>query len=135
MSRVFGHCFCNSIQFELAGPENFACFCYCASCQRAAGAPVVAWATYSRTSFKLASGKMCWRESSPGVTRGHCADCGTSITYENVKRPGEIDIALNALNDPSGPTLRAHIWTEDKPAWMRIGDELPVYEKNIGSPL
>lgn len=48
-------------------------------------------------------------------------------------RLGEIDIALTALNDPSGPTLRAHIWTEDKPDWMHIGDQLPVYRKNIDS--
>jgi hypothetical protein len=75
---------------------------------------------------------MCWRESSPGVTRGHCSDCGSSISYENTNRPGEIDISLNALDDPSGPELRAHIWTEDKPDWMLIGDDLPVYAKNIG---
>jgi hypothetical protein len=75
---------------------------------------------------------MCWRESSPGVTRGHCSDCGSSISYENEARPGEIDIALNSLDDPCGPTLRAHIWTEDKQPWLQIGDELPVHEKNIG---
>jgi hypothetical protein len=75
---------------------------------------------------------MCWRKSSPGVTRGHCPDCGSSITYENESRPGEIDITLNSLDDPRGPTLRAHIWTEDKQPWLQIGDELPVYEKNVG---
>jgi hypothetical protein len=30
------------------------------------------------------------------------------------------------------PSLRAHIWTEDKQPWLQIGDDLPVYEKNIG---
>jgi len=129
---VSGHCFCNSIQFGVDGPEKFACFCYCESCQRAAGAPVVPWATYEKDSFRVTQGTMCWRESSPGVTRGHCADCGSSITYENEARQGEIDIALNALDDPCGPTLRAHIWTEDKQPWLQIGDELPVYEKNVG---
>lgn len=74
---------------------------------------------------------MCWRESSPGVTRGHCADCGTSISYENEKRPGEIDITLNSLDDPCSPKLRAHIWTEDKQPCLAISDNLPVYEKNI----
>lgn len=131
MAKILGHCFCNSIRFEVDGPENFACFCYCESCQRATGAPVVAWATYSKVGFKVTDGDMAWRESSPGVTRGHCADCGTSISYENVKRPGEIDITLNALDDPTGPRLRAHIWTEDKLTWMQIGDHLPVYERQV----
>ena len=131
MSVVSGHCFCNSIQFEVQGPEKFACFCYCESCQRAAGAPVVPWASYQKADFRVTEGKMCFRESSPGVTRGHCADCGSLISYETDSRPDDIDIALSSLDDWSLPEPRAHIFTEDKPKWLHIGDDLPVYEKNI----
>ena len=130
--RITGRCFCGAIEFEVEAPEKFACYCYCNSCQRAAGAPVVAWATYSRTSFKTTHGAIHWHPSSPGVTRGICSNCGSSLTYENDKRPGEIDLSLNCLDDPSGPTLKAHIWTEDKQPWMRICDDLPVYKRNIG---
>lgn len=130
--RIRGRCFCGSVRFGVAGPETFACFCYCNSCQRAAGAPVVMWATYERSTFEITAGDICWRESSPGVTRGHCPACGSALTYENDKRPNEIDLAVNCLDDPSLVAPRAHIWTEDKPGWMKIGDELPVYSKNIG---
>ena len=133
MSTVSGHCFCNSIQFEVQGPEKFACFCYCESCQRAAGAPVVAWATYAKASFNVTKGEIRWFHSSPGVTRGHCAVCGSCISYENEKRPGEIDLTLSSLDDTSSPRLRAHIWTSDKPSWMTIGDALPVYAENVTS--
>ncbi len=130
--RITGRCFCGAIEFEVEAPEKFACYCYCNSCQRAAGAPVVAWATYSRPSFKITHGAIHWHASSPGVTRGICSNCGSSLTYENDNRPGEIDLSLNCLDDPSGPTLKAHIWTEDKQPWMRICDDLPVYKRNIG---
>jgi len=80
----------------------------------------------------IIKGEFHWHHSSPGVTRGICSSCGSSITYENEKRPGEIDIAVNCLDDPGAPLPRAHIWTEDKQPWHRIGDDLPVYEKNIG---
>ena len=132
MSTVTGRCFCGAVHFEAVGPERFACYCYCESCQRAAGAPVVAWATYDKNTFSVTRGDMHWHISSPGVTRGVCNQCGSSISYENEKRPGEIDITLNCLDDPTGPELKAHIWTEDKQAWMQIGDNLPVYKKNIG---
>jgi len=132
VNSVSGHCFCNSIQFEVEGPEKFACFCYCESCQRASGAPVVPWAIYAKSTFKVTQGTMCWHKSSSGVTRGHCSDCGSSISYENCNRPGEIDITLNTHDDPGGPVLRVHIWTEDKPQWLSINDDLPMYEKNIG---
>lgn len=132
MSTVTGRCFCGRVRIEVTGPESFACFCHCESCQRAAGAPVVAWATYARDTFNVTSGEMHRHESSPGVTRGICTNCGTSLTYENDKRPGEIDLTVNCLDIPASPVLKAHIWTEDKQPWLRIEDGLPVYEKNIG---
>jgi hypothetical protein len=130
--KVTGQCFCGAVRFEAEAPEKFACYCYCESCQRAAGAPVVAWATYAKDSFSITKGEMHWHTSSPGVTRGICSTCGSSITYENEKRPGEVDLTVNTLDDPTLPVLRAHIWTEDKQPWMQISDDLPVFEKNIG---
>lgn len=131
-SMLTGRCFCGRISFVVRGPEKFACFCHCESCQRAAGAPLVAWATYERDTFSVTQGEVHYHRSSPGVTRGLCSNCGSSITYENEKRPGEIDITLNTFNEPGVPAPRAHIWTEDKQPWLHIADELPVYEKNIG---
>lgn len=128
---VAGGCFCGAIRFHVEGPESFACFCHCDSCQRAAGAPVVAWATYTRDSFELARGQIHWQASSPGVTRGVCSNCGSCISYENDKRPGEIDITLCCLDEPNSPVLRAHIWAEDKQPWLVIGDDLPVYQRTI----
>lgn len=129
---IVGGCFCGAIRFQVKGPEKFACFCHCHSCQHAAGAPVVAWATFGRDSFEITQGQMHWHASSPGVRRGLCNHCGTAISYENDQRPGEIDLTLNSLDDPCGPVLRAHIWTEDRQPWLQIDDHLPVYERNIG---
>mgnify|MGYP001822817019 FL=1 len=129
---ITGRCFCERIGFVVRGPERFACFCYCESCQRAAGAPLVAWATYERDTFSVTRGEIHYYRSSPGVTRGLCSNCGSSITYENEKRPGEIDITLNTFDEPGATAPRAHIWTEDKQPWLRIADNLLVYEKNIG---
>lgn len=127
-----GGCFCGAVRFEVAGPETFACFCHCKSCQHAAGAPVVAWATYSKDTLRVTRGRMHLYHSSPGVTRGICGACGTSISYEHTDRPGEIDLTLNSLDNPSAPVLRAHIWVEDKAPWLEIGDDLPVYAKKVG---
>lgn len=129
MSTITGGCFCGQVRIEVDGPEKYACFCHCESCQRAAGAPVVAWATFARDSFSVTKGEVHWHGSSPGVTRGVCQNCGTALTYENEKRPGEIDLTLNCLDDPTIPELKAHIWTEDAQPWMKFDDGLPVYEK------
>jgi len=129
---IAGGCFCGAVRYAVTGPEKFACFCHCHSCQHAAGAPVVAWATFERDAFEITGGEMHWHASSPGVTRGICRHCGTAISYENEKRPGEIDLTLNSLDDPGGPVLRAHVWTEDRQPWLHIDDQLPTYKRNIG---
>ena len=131
-NNVKGGCFCGEVRFEVGGPEKFACYCHCRSCQEAAGAPVVAWATYARETFAVTRGEIHWHHSSPGVTRGICDNCGTSISYENSERPGDIDLTLPCLDDPSAPVLRAHIWMEDNQPWFAIGDDLPVFQQNAG---
>ncbi len=131
--KVAGTCFCGDVRFSIDAPESYACFCYCESCQRAAGAPVVPWATFNKASFRVTHGRITWHQSSPGVTRGHCAQCGTCLTYEHSEREGEIDVTLNSLDDPSTIEPRSHIWVEDKPPWFIIGDDLPQYARKVTS--
>lgn len=132
MTKTFrGRCFCGAIRFSVESPVRYACYCHCASCQRAAGAPVVAWATFAREGFEVIEGEVRWHASSPGVTRGHCPDCGSCLSYEHVKRSGEIDITLNTLDDPSAIRPQSHIWVEDKQPWLAINDELPKYRQTV----
>jgi hypothetical protein len=126
-----GGCFCGRIRFQVEGPEQFSCFCHCHSCQKAAGGPVVPWTTFAKDRFRLTSGEMAACHSSPGVTRGFCRDCGTSLTYEHVRRGGDVDITTTSFDDPSLFPPRVHIWVEDKAPWLSIGDELPQYQKTV----
>jgi len=101
-TRYPGRCFCGSVKFTVTGPEKYACFCHCESCRRAAGGTSVPWATFAREGFVVTDGEMAAHHSTPGVTRGLCTVCGTSLTYEN------------------------------KLPWVVIDDGLPQYEKNAG---
>lgn len=126
-----GSCFCGGVQFEVAGPVKFACFCHCESCRRAAGGVFVAWATFAKDSFVITHGNMLQHHSTPQVTRGLCSTCGTSLTYEHESRAGEIDVTLTSFDDPSVFSPKAHIWVEDKLPWVGIDDGLPQYQKTV----
>ena len=80
-STYSGRCFCGQVRFELFAAPAFACHCHCESCRHAAGAPFVTWVSFDREAFALTSGTIAEYRSSPGVRRGHCAACGTTITY------------------------------------------------------
>jgi hypothetical protein len=126
-----GRCFCGAVRYEATGGARFLCFCHCNSCRRAAGAVMIAWATFKAGDFRITHGHPRQAATSPGVTRGHCERCGTSLTYQHEKRAGEIDVTLATFDDAAGLRPTAHIWVEDKLPWVQIGDDLPQYQKGI----
>jgi hypothetical protein len=132
-STYSGRCFCGQVRFELFAAPAFACHCHCESCRHAAGAPFVTWVSFDREAFALTSGTIAEYRSSPGVRRGHCAACGTTITYTWEQRPDEIDISVASLDDTTGIEPAAHIWVEDKVAWLAINDDLPQYTTTVSA--
>ena len=87
----------------------------------------VAWATFDTESFRITSGDLELHASSPDATRGHCAVCGTSLTYEHKERPNEVDISLASLDDPGRLSPNSHIWLADKLPWVVLNDGLPQH--------
>lgn len=65
--------------------------------------------------------------SSPGVLRSFCGRCGTPLTYRHEGRPGEVDVTVCTLDDPSLAAPTDHIWMQDAPAWDTRADGLPRY--------
>lgn len=129
-----GRCLCGQVEFRLNAEPSFACHCHCGTCRRVSGAPYVTWVTFPTTSFRITKGRIEERESSPGVIRGHCSVCGATISYLHAAdRPEEIDITAPCFDDPSFFEPMAHIWTEDKPRWAEITDDLPRYPQRVTS--
>ncbi|HEY5656451.1 MAG TPA: GFA family protein [Myxococcota bacterium] len=134
--QVFeGGCLCGATRFRVGGPVTSCCYCHCRSCRRAAGAPFVAWVTFPASRFEMIRGQLTEYESSPGVRRGFCASCGTSITYAHPSRGEEVDVTLAALDDADALRPDCHLWVSHKPAWVVLADGLPQYlewRKNAG---
>lgn len=124
-----GACFCGAVRFAVKGPITQACYCHCESCRRAAGAPYVAWCTVELARFSVVRGRLTEYASSPNVSRGFCAHCGTSMTYTHSARPDEIDITIVTLEAPERVVPTRHIWLRDKLPWIEINDGLPQFEQ------
>jgi hypothetical protein len=122
-----GHCLCGAIQYRINGEFRNLCFCHCRSCRTATGAPYVAWGTINTGLFEITRGRLQEYGSSPGVTRGFCGNCGTSLTYRHEKRPEEIDVCLVTLADAARFKPEFHLWVSAKLPWIHIHDGLPQY--------
>lgn len=126
-TRYTGRCFCGAVRFEASGAPRNLCYCYCESCRRAAGSPVVAWSTFDRSAFRVIDGTLAEFRSSAKVLRGFCAACGSCLTYRHDARPAEIDVTLAALDQAAQLAPQMHVWVADKLPWVRIEDGLPQF--------
>jgi hypothetical protein len=124
-----GGCHCGAVRFQVHGQPKWTAHCHCESCRRSTGAAFATWAGFPTDNFVLLKGKPKGFASSQGVTRGFCGACGTPLTYEGTRWPGEIHALVCTFDDPGSFAPGAHVNTAEKVAWLHIGDELPRFER------
>lgn len=124
---VEGGCLCGSMRFYISGTPRLIEYCHCNSCRKASGAPVVALAGVALDDFEFTKGDPGRYESSPGVERTFCSNCGTSLTLFIEEYPEEIYVSIAVLDDLSAMEPDVHIWRSDKVPWFETADELPRY--------
>ena len=122
---VEGGCLCGAVRYRVEGPPLHADFCHCRMCQRAAGAPVVAWGTWPAGRFAWTRGEPKTFASSAKGERSFCPGCGTPLTFVDPGDPTYVDVTLASLEDPATFPPEEHIWTTSRVPWLEIGDGLP----------
>jgi hypothetical protein len=115
---VSGGCLCGAVRYEARGEASASMVCHCRTCTRAAGAPAVAWVTFSAPAFAFVSGKPVAFRSSPPVVRTFCGACGTPLTYTHADHAGEIDVTTRTLDDPERFPPTHHSWESHKVGWV-----------------
>ena len=126
-----GGCLCGAVRYEARGSARYLCFCHCATCRRASGAPVVAWATFALTQLHITRGAPAQYRSSAQVVRGFCAACGTALSYRNETRAKDIDLTLASLDEPQRLAPAMHVWVAHSLPWLPIADGLPRYPGSV----
>lgn len=118
-----GSCLCGDVRFTVSGDEFDPAACHCSQCRKWSG-HVWAAALVKEEGIEI-SGPVAWYASSPGVRRGFCPRCGSSLFWQR-EGTGIMDFALGALDGPTGMVLGRHIFTEDKGDYYTIpGHEHP----------
>ncbi|RJF90349.1 GFA family protein [Sphingomonas cavernae] len=122
-----GGCLCGAVRYRVSGPPQATSLCHCASCRRATGGPSLAWVIFLEDKVEITQGELAIFESSPGVERGFCARCGTSLTYRRANRPGLFDVTTGSLDDPEAFPPGKEIWIEERLSWIAPNPALPQH--------
>ena len=133
---VTGGCMCGAVRYEAIGEPMTVAYCHCASCRRHTGAPVVAWVAYESHQVRYSKGKRKIYNSSPGVERAFCGECGTPLTWEGESRrfAGKLitEFHISTLDDPLTYVPDRHWFDSERLAWFDIADSLPRYRELDG---
>ena len=124
-----GGCQCGRVRFEARGRPNWVAHCHCADCRRATAAALATYAGFPRDKVRFPAGESASYQSSPGVTRRFCPDCGTPISYEGERWPEEIHLFVCTFEDPESFEPRGHVYVSEQLSWLHLGDDLPRHDK------
>jgi hypothetical protein len=109
---------CGAVRFRAAGQPNWVLWCHCESCRRHTGAPASIFVAFDDSAVTVTSGAIAKFESSPGVERGFCASCGSTLTCANERRPKETHFHIGAFEKPEQFEPTGEVYAGEKLPWF-----------------
>jgi len=122
--QTTGSCLCGAVKYKIDGPLRPVVACHCGQCQKTTGHHVAATSA-RRSDFTLLEDKgLKWFDSSVGIRRGFCQECGGNLFWDKAMLP-TISIFAGTLDQPTGLQMVEHIYVEEKADYYQIADGLP----------
>jgi hypothetical protein len=120
-----GRCLCGAVIFHASGAPLWVAHCHCHSCRRNTGAAVATFVGLRQTQFSYLTGTPKVFASSPEVRRSFCADCGTPLSYQSARCPGEVHIYVSTFDRPEAFPPQLHVHVAEGVPWLHLDDGLP----------
>ncbi|HSF94623.1 MAG TPA: GFA family protein [Thermohalobaculum sp.] len=123
-----GGCLCGAIRYRLKSDPEWSGNCHCPSCVKATGGAFSTWVGVKKENFEVIKGGIKICETSPGVERGFCGNCGSSLTCVIEKGwPGQVSVTASTLDDPSLAKPTVDIWVSTKMPWVKLDEALKSF--------
>jgi hypothetical protein len=124
-----GGCQCGAVRYRVPAQPLRTSVCYCRMCQRASGAPFMAFMRHVAADVAW-SGQPAIFKSSSFVERGFCGACGTPLSYRWVEGPN-VSLTVNSLDDPEAVRPDLRYSPETEVSWCRTLQGLPAKSVDV----
>jgi hypothetical protein len=119
MTEIYeGRCLCGDVGFRAVGSPKWVLWCHCESCRRHSGAPASVFVSFAHEAVTMTSGEIAKYGSSPGVERGFCARCGSTLTCSNEKLPNEAHFHIGAFERAAELAPTAELFGSERLPWF-----------------
>jgi hypothetical protein len=108
------------VRFRAAGQPKWVLWCHCESCRKHSGAPASVFVSYEHDALKITQGEIVKFDSSPGVKRGFCGRCGSTLSCENARFASEIHLHVGAFDDRSQLKPKGELFAEERVPWLHL---------------
>lgn len=116
-----GRCLCGDVSFEARGKPKWVLWCHCESCRRHSGAPASVFVSFGDDAVSMTQGAIAKYISSPGVERGFCARCGSTLTCSNQKLPNETHFHIGAFERAAELAPTGAFFADERLPWSEQG--------------
>jgi hypothetical protein len=121
MSDIYsGRCLCGAVRFEATGKPKWVRWCHCESCRRHSGAPANTFVSFENDAVTITEGAIAKYNSSPGVERGFCARCGSTLTCANVRIPTETHYYVGAFERAAELKPTGEFFAGEPLPWLHL---------------
>jgi hypothetical protein len=126
-----GQCLCGVVRFRVDAEPLAVYTCHCTDCQRRTGSAFAFTVVVPSAALRLLAGSTApyFAELPDGrVKKGQlCAACGTRLWGE-AKDPSIVALTHGALDQPTGLTPVAHLYTRSAQPWFPLPEGVRHYE-------
>jgi len=126
-----GGCECGRIRYRVDGGILEMSHCHCSQCRRMHGAAFGTYAGVATGDFRWLSGEKEIKryQSSPGVVRTFCENCGAKLQALFGDEPHMIYLTMGTVDGNPESPKPFHIFVGSKAPWHTITDDSPQYDE------
>ncbi len=121
-----GRCLCGSVGFKVDTVDPTCVNCHCESCRRQCSAPMTTYIAAPDGEWRWIRGEATVFNSSPGVERTFCANCGTPLSLRSEKMSTVMHFYVAAMDAPETFQPSLHVAHEERLPWLKLDDDLPT---------
>ncbi len=123
MTELTGSCCCGDVRITATGKHKWVANCHCQSCRRVTASPFTTFVGYMADQVVFGGSGPSYFESSPGVRRGFCDRCGTPLSFEGDRWPGEVHLFACNMETAGSLKPQANAFPEEKLTWIHLDDK------------
>ena len=125
---ITGGCLCGEVRYRAKREALWVVHCHCRWCKKHSGSAFVTIVMFRVSNVVWVAAKPTVYESSPGVERGFCPTCGSTLTFARPDRD-EMSVFAGSLDNPNDISPSKHVFAEQRCEWLHLDDGLPSHDR------